>query len=138
MHRGALGDPQADRRHRVRLGGEHLRQRAPAALAHGNDNLALARLIFGQPPVDPLGGQVLRPDMAAEVGAVDLGGASLAADAQRFRGRRHGLAQFVRQHERCLVLHVKVAAERQHAVMSVFNRLARKSSCGFFISGWYH
>jgi hypothetical protein len=43
----------------------------------------------------------------------------------------------VRQDERRFVLHVEVPAEGEHAVMSVFNRLARKSSSGFFISGWY-
>jgi hypothetical protein len=51
MHRGALCDPQPDGRDGVRLGGEHLRQRATAALAHGDDNLALARLVFRQPPI---------------------------------------------------------------------------------------
>src|SRR3954471_13589865 len=87
-----------------------------------------------QPPVD---GQVLRPDVTAEPGAVDLGGPPVTADPQRLGCRCHGLAQLVRQYEGGFVLHIEVAAEGKHAVMSVFNRLARKSSSGFFISGWY-
>src|SRR4051794_33095931 len=70
MRCGAPSDPQADGCNRIRLGGKYLRQRAPAALTHGNDNLAPARLVLRQPPVD---GQVLRPDVTAEPGAVDLG-----------------------------------------------------------------
>ncbi len=116
MECGALGNPQTDSRHGVSLGREHLRQRAPAALAHGYDDLARARLVLGKPPVGPVGSQVLRPDVAAEISAVDLGCASIPADPQRPRGGRHGLAQFVRQHEGRLVLHVEVAAERQHAL----------------------
>jgi hypothetical protein len=83
MNRGALGDPPKDRRGSIRFGRKYLSQRTPAALAHRNDNLAFARLIVDQPPVDPVGGQVLWPEMAAEVGTVDLGRASLATDAQR-------------------------------------------------------
>jgi hypothetical protein len=75
---------------------------APAALAHGDDNLALARLVFRQPPVNPLSGQVLRSDVAAEVSAVYLGGASFAADAQRLGAGGHRLARFVRQHNAIL------------------------------------
>ena len=40
--------------------------------------------------------------MAAEPGAVDLGDASLAADAQRFHAGCDCLTQLVRQHERGL------------------------------------
>src|ERR1700709_2297858 len=72
MNRGALGDPQSDGRDGVGLGSEHLRQRAPAALTHGNDSLALARLVLGQPAVNPVSGQVLRSDVATEVGAIGL------------------------------------------------------------------
>ena len=32
-----------------------------------------ARLVLGEPAINPISGQVLRPDMAAEIGAVDLG-----------------------------------------------------------------
>jgi hypothetical protein len=54
--------------------------------------------------------------MAAEIGAVDLGCASLAADTQRLHGGRHGLTQFVRQNKRRLVLHIEVPAEGEHAL----------------------
>src|SRR5438128_363553 len=42
--------------------------------------------------------------MAAEPGAVDLGDASIAADAQRFHAGCDCLTQLVRQHERGLIL----------------------------------
>src|SRR5271165_1540863 len=91
MNRGALGDPLADRRYGIRLGRENLRQRAAAALAHRHDHVTLARPVLGEPPVDPVDRQILRSDMAAEIGAVDLGRASLAADAHRFRAGRYRL-----------------------------------------------
>ena len=69
-----------------------------------------------QPPVDPIGHQVLRPDMTTEIGAVDLGCAPLTADPHRSGRRRHRLAQLVGQHKRRFVLHVEVAGERQHAL----------------------
>src|SRR5476649_1020103 len=50
---------------------------------HGDDDLAFARLVLGEPPVDAVNRQVLRLDVAAEIRAIDLGFASLAADAQR-------------------------------------------------------
>ena len=70
---GAFGKPQTDCRHTIRLGREHLRQRTAAALTHRHDNPAFARLVLGEPAINPISGQVLRPDMAAEIGAVDLG-----------------------------------------------------------------
>ncbi len=54
--------------------------------------------------------------MTTEPGTIDLGHLSLATDAQRLRAGRHGLAQLVRQHERGLVLHIQLAAEREHAL----------------------
>jgi hypothetical protein len=36
-------------------------------------------------------------------------------DAQRAHARRHGLAQFVRQNESGLVLHIEIAGEGEHA-----------------------
>ena len=116
MNHGALGNPQTDCRHATRLGREHLRHRTAAALAHRHDDLAFARLVLGEPSVDPISGQVLRPDMAAEIGAVDLSRPSLAANTQRLHAGSHGLAQFVRQHERRLVLHIEVTGEGEHAL----------------------
>jgi len=49
---------------------------------------------------------------------VDLGRASLAADAHRFCAGRHGRAQFVRQNEGGFVLHIDVAGEGQDALPS--------------------
>jgi hypothetical protein len=115
MNRGAYSDPLADRRHGIRLGRKHLRQRAAAALAHRHHHLTLARPVLGEPPVDPVDRQVLRPDMAAEIGAVDLGRASLAADTHCFRAVRHSLAQFMGQNEGGFVLHVEITSEGQHA-----------------------
>src|SRR5271168_2940990 len=54
MNRGAYSDPLADRRHGIRLGRKHLRQRAAAALAHRHHHLTLARLVLGEAPVDPV------------------------------------------------------------------------------------
>ena len=116
MQHGALGDPLADRRHGGRFGRGHLHQRATLALAHDDDDLAFVRLVLREPPVEPIDRPVLRPDVAAEIGAVDLGHLSLATDAQRLHAGRHGLAQLVRQHERRLVLHIELAAEREHAL----------------------
>jgi hypothetical protein len=95
---------------------EDLRQRAPAPLAHRHDDLALALLVLSQPPVDAIDSQIFRPQMAAEIGTVDLGCPSIAADTQRLGGRCHGLAQFVRQDERRLVLDIEVAGKREHAL----------------------
>jgi hypothetical protein len=80
MNHSALGDPQPDGRDGVP---PRRRTPAPATLAHGDDNLSLARLVLRQAPVNPVSGQVLRPDVATEIGAVDLGSASFAANPQR-------------------------------------------------------
>ncbi len=90
-------------------------ERAAATLAHHHDGAALAGLVFGQPPIDPVGRQVLRPDMATEIGAIDLGHPSFAADPQPPHASCHSLAQLMRQHERGLVLNVQITGERQHA-----------------------
>jgi hypothetical protein len=47
---------------------------------------------------------------------IDLGDASLAADAQRLHAGRHGLAEFVRQHEGSFILDIEGAGEGEHAV----------------------
>ena len=78
---------------------EHLRQGAAAAFAHDHDDLALAGPVLSQPAVDPVGSQVFRPDMAAEPGAVNLGNAPRAADAQPLHAGCDRLAQLMRQHE---------------------------------------
>ena len=116
MNHGALVDPLADRRHGGRLGRDRLRQCTAAALAQDHDNLTFARLVLDEPPVNPIGSQVFRPDMTTEVGAVDLGNPSFTADAQRLHAGGHGLAQLVCQHERRLVLDVELTREGEHAL----------------------
>jgi hypothetical protein len=83
----------------------------PARSRITTNDLALARTVFGEPAIEPLGRPVLRPDVAAEIGAVDLGHPALTADAQRLHTRRHGLAQLVRQDERSFVLDVELTAD---------------------------
>jgi hypothetical protein len=91
-------------------------QGTPLAFAHHDDDLAFAGLVLGEPPIEPVGGSVLRPDMTAEIGTVDLGNPPLTADTQGLRAGRDGLAQLVRQHKCRLVLDVELAAEREHAL----------------------
>ena len=104
----------------VRLGPKYLCQGRTAPLAHGNDNLTLVRLVLDQPPVNPIDGEVLRPDVAAEVGAIDFGCASVAADARPLCAGRHCLAQLMRQHKRSLILDIEVTAEGEHACLMTF------------------
>jgi len=59
VRHGAVGDSPTEGRHGGLLAAKHLRQRAAIALAHHHQNPAFAR-------------PVLRPDMAAEIRAVDL------------------------------------------------------------------
>src|SRR5689334_22750159 len=116
MNHGPRRDPSTDGRYSRLFSREHLRQGGAFTLAHHHNDLAFARLVLGEPAVDPVGSQVLRPDMAAEAGAVDLSRSSLAPDAQRLRAERNGLAQLVRQHERGLVLHIEISGESEHAL----------------------
>jgi len=120
VHHSARGDPLADDRHGGLLAAKHLRQRAAIALAHHHHGPAFARPVFSPPPVDPVGSPVFRPDMAAEIGAVDLGHPPFAADPQALHAGRHSLPQLVRQHERRFVLHVELAGEGEHALTLYF------------------
>jgi len=78
--------------------------------------LALSRLVLGKSPINSVGRQIFLPNVAAEIGAIDFGRPSLPADPQRLHAGGLGLAHFVRQHERGLVLHVEFAGQRQHAL----------------------
>ena len=81
MDRDSSGNTLADAGQGWVFGGEHLWQRTATTLAHHHDGPALARVVLGQPPIDPVGRQVLRPDMAGEISALDLGHASFRRSA---------------------------------------------------------
>src|SRR3954454_13626087 len=68
----AVGDAAGDHRHALVLGPDHERQRAAQALAHHDPDPALAGLVLGQTTVDPVGLEIGRLAVAAEVGAIDL------------------------------------------------------------------
>lgn len=93
------------------LGLEHEGERPTIALAHDDDNAALAGLIAGKAAVDPVFLEVGGADAAAEVPAINLDLAFQAVNGGLFGGK--GLAELVSEHERRLVLHVKIAAELQ-------------------------
>ena len=116
MNDGSLGDPSADERNGGVLGGEHLGQRAAVAFAHHDDDLALSRLVLGEPAVNPISRQVFRSDMAPEIGAVDFGDLSLAADRQSAQRRGHRFAQLVRQNERRFILNAQIPRQGEHAL----------------------
>ena len=61
FNHGAFGIPTTVCRYPSRLGREHLRERhGSPRLAHRHDNPALARLVLGEPAINPVsGGQVL-------------------------------------------------------------------------------
>ena len=99
MNQGSLRDPLTNGGRGGLFSREHLRQSSTITFAHHHDNLALARLVLGEPAIDPVASQVFRPDMAAETGAIDLSRSPFAADAQPFRAGGNGLAQLVRQDE---------------------------------------
>ena len=108
MDGGAGRHAGADRLDALRLAFEHEGERDAVALAHDDHDLTLAGLVLRKATVDPIGFVVCRLHVPAEVGAIDFYGA-----LERRVGRlgRHGLAQLVREHEGCFVLHVQVAAK---------------------------
>ena len=82
-----------------------------------NDNaLPLAGLVLGEAAVEAVLLAVLRPDVAAEIGAVHLDGPAGAADLDALGLRRHRLTDLVGQHERGLVLDVQVARQGERAL----------------------
>ena len=91
------------------FGLEHERERPAVALAHDDDDAALAGLIRQG---DGRRGSLCnwRADVTAKIGAVDF---DFARDALRRCLRRDGFADFVRQDESRLVLAIQVAAELQ-------------------------
>ena len=81
-----------------------------------DDALPLAGLVFGKAAVEAVLLAVLRPDVAAEIGAVHFDGPAGAADLDALGLRRHRLTDLVGQHERGLVLDVQVARQRERAL----------------------
>lgn len=86
----------------------HLGQGASAALAKGNDDAATVRLVSLLATIQTVFPAVLRADVTAEVGAVDL---DFARQGLSRRLGSKSLAQLVRQDEGRLVLHVQVTRE---------------------------
>jgi hypothetical protein len=62
----------ADQRDRLALARHNERQGTAPNLAGDNHDLALARLFLSEPPVFAIGLSVLRFDVPAEIGTVDL------------------------------------------------------------------
>jgi hypothetical protein len=58
MNDSTFGDAIADPCHGVSLGRKYLRKSVTAPLAHRHDDLALAGLVLGEPPVNSIGYQV--------------------------------------------------------------------------------
>lgn len=98
---------------RSAFGRRNVRNRAALALAHDNNALALARLIFREATVLAVLFVVRGFDVTAEVRAVDF-------DRAGQRGvrdfGRHRLAKLVLQNERRPILHVEIARELEGAV----------------------
>ena len=86
---------------------------AALALAQGDHDAALAGLVLAQAAVLAVFLAVLRADVTAEIGAVDLDVA--VQDVAGLDLLRHRLAQLVGQDEGGLVLAIQIAAELHHA-----------------------
>jgi hypothetical protein len=111
---GAAGRYGASNRDdRSILRSENKRQRPTAALAHDNDNAALAGLMFCKPPINAVGLVIRWPNVAAEICAVHF---DLAGNGRAVRFRCKGFADFVSHDECRLVLAIQVAAQLQGAM----------------------
>src|SRR5271157_594759 len=86
------------------------------AFTNHHHALALIAAVLSQAQILAVSLTVLRPDVTAEIGAIDLSVAASAADAHAFHLRSHRLADLVCQHEGCLVLDAKIARQRQGAL----------------------
>jgi len=85
-------------------------QCATLALAKGDDDAALAGLIDGKATVDPVLGNVGRPNMTAEIGTVDL---NMIVKSMAVDLGCKGFPELVSQHEGRLVLAIQVAGQLQ-------------------------
>jgi hypothetical protein len=96
MNDCAAGDVLAYQRDCVALTGHDKRQCAAHNFASDNYDLALAGLFLGEPAVNAIGFPILRLDVPAEIGAVDLYGAGQIGLVRIVNLRAHRLAQLVR------------------------------------------
>ena len=113
VNRGASVDPAFQRRQGFGFALEHEGKRAAIALAHDDDDAALAVLVDRKATVAAVFLVVRRLHVTAEIGAVHL---DFAAGLHRLDFRREGFADFVGENESRLVLHVQFAGELQGAM----------------------
>ncbi len=113
VNRGAGVDPAFQRGERSGFALEDERKRAAPALAHDDDDAALAVLIDRETTVAAIFLVVGRLHVTAHVAAVDFHD---ARGFHRLDFRREGFADFVGENESRLVLHVQFAGELQGAM----------------------
>lgn len=113
VNRGASVDTSLKSRNRLRFALENERQRAAFALAHNDDDAALAILIDRKPAVAAVFLVVGWLHVTAEIGAVDF---DFAAGFHRLDFGRHRLADFVGHDVGRLILAVEIAGELQGAM----------------------
>src|SRR5688500_12758407 len=107
MDGGEGANVVANERHRVTLIANDEGKRAPIALTHDDNALALAAGVRLQAAVLTIFLPVFRLHVAAEIAAVDLDN---AVEGGTGDFAAHGFAQLVKQHEGGLVLNVQIAA----------------------------
>jgi hypothetical protein len=100
-----------DQRHPIALTRHNERQGAPSDLTSDNNDLALAGLFLGKPAVFAIGLSVLRLDVSAEIGSIDLNLAAQFRLVWIVNLRAHRFAQLVQQHESAFRVNVQIAAD---------------------------
>ncbi len=113
VNRGAGVDPAFERRERSSFTLEDERKRAAPALAHDDHDTALAVLVDREATVAAVFLVIGRLHVTADIAAVDFHD---ARGFHRLDFRCEGFADFVRENESRLVLHVQFARELQGAV----------------------
>ncbi len=113
VNRGAGVDPAFERRKRSGFALEYEGKRAAPALAHDDDDAALAVLVDRKATVAAVFLVVGRLHVTAEISAIDL---DFAAGLHRLDFGREGFANFVGENEGRLVLHVQFAGKLKGAV----------------------
>jgi hypothetical protein len=101
----------ADQRDCLALARHNGRQGTAPNLAGDNHDLALARLFLSEPPVFAIGLSVLRFDVPAEIGTVDLDLAAQFGLVLIVNLRAHRFAELVQQHESTLRIDVEITAD---------------------------